>query len=146
MDSRTMHPGKYLKASDFEQAQMWTIADLREEQIQNQQTGRTENKWILYFTEDDRGLVLNVTNRIALEEFLGFETDEWVEHKVVLFKDRVSFGGKMVDAIRLREPRKAARPQPTRPTKPMPVKQPEPELVEADELNPPADIDDEIPF
>ena len=140
MDSRTMHPGKFLKASDFERAQMWTIADLREEQIQNQQTGKAENKWVLYFTEDDRGLVLNVTNRVALEDYLGFETDEWLEHKVVLFKDRVSFGGKMVDAIRLREPRKAAKPT----AKPKPAAAPAPAPQEHSEVDPP--MDDDIPF
>jgi hypothetical protein len=142
MDSRTMHPGKFLKASDFEQAQMWTIADLREEQIQNQQTGKTENKWVLYFTEDDRGLVLNVTNRVALEDYLGFETDEWLEHKVVLFKDRVSFGGKMVDAIRLREPRKTAKPA-ARP-KPAAALAPAPAPQQHSEVDPP--FEDDIPF
>lgn len=134
MDSRTMHPGKYLKASDFETAQLWSIADLRQEPIQNQQTGKADNKWILYFNEDDRGLVLNVTNRLALEDYLGFETDEWADKQVVVYRDKVSFGGKMVDAIRLREPRKAkaaaVKPKPAPPQE-----------------SPAADMgDDEIPF
>ncbi len=134
MDSRTMHPGKYLKAADFERAQMWTIADLRQEPIQNQQTGQSENRWILYFNDDDRGLVLNVVNRLALEEYLGFETDDWMEKQVVLYKDKVAFGGKMVDAIRVRQPRKAAPNGP--------VVKPKPPLQSEN----PADPDDSIPF
>ncbi len=112
MDSRTMHPGKYLKASDFEQPQLWTISALQEEEIQNQQTGKSENKWVIYFVEDDRGIILNITNRLALEEYLGFETDDWLQHQVVIFKGRTQFGSKTVDAIRMRQPRAAGQHPP----------------------------------
>lgn len=139
MDSRTMHPGKYLKASDFERPQLWTISGLREEEIQNQQTGKAEHKWIIYFVEDERGLVLNITNRLVIEEFLGFETDDWSGNQIVLYKGRAQFGSKTVDAIRLRPPRL--------PTAPATKTQPNVKLnvsQHQNELNPPDD--EEIPF
>jgi hypothetical protein len=145
VDSRTMHPGKYLKAADFERAQLWTISELREEEIQNQQTGKAEHKWIVYFAEDERGLVLNITNRLAIEEYLGFETDDWINKQVVIFKDRTQFGSKTVDAIRLRKPKQlAAQAKPRTSTSYPPVKANErlaPSENPADDFDP-----DDIPF
>ncbi len=148
MDSRTMHHGKYLKSSDFEQPQLWTISDLQEEEIQNQQTGKPEHKWVIYFLEsDERGIILNVTNRVALEEYLGFETDDWMNKQVVIFKGRTQFGTKTVDAIRMRQPRSAgpaAKVQTRTSTSYPPVSANQ--RLAPDTENPADGIDDDIPF
>lgn len=95
-----MVPSKYLKAADVEESPVLTIADVKEESIG--QGAQADNKWILYFAEEEKGLVLNRTNINTIAGLYGDDTDDWEGKKITLFATQVDFQGKQVDAIRVR--------------------------------------------
>ena len=78
---------------------------------------KSEPKPIVYFSERDKGLVLNVTNKNTLVELLGVETDRWKGQRITLFPTQVDFRGDQVEAIRirLRQPGQDAAAVPTVP-------------------------------
>jgi hypothetical protein len=68
--------------------------------IQQEQIGG-DDKYVLYFLEEERGLALNKTNALAIADGYGKDTDEWSGRKVHLRKEKVAFQGGRVDAIRV---------------------------------------------
>jgi hypothetical protein len=80
-------------------------------------------KLVLSFKEDERGLVCNKTNALTIADGYGRDTDNWIGKPLKLFKARVTYQGRMTDAVRVAcDPRHtgAAEPPPTAP-------EPEPE-------------------
>ena len=59
---------------------------------------------MLFFAGLTQGLVLNVTNLDVLLEAFGSDEDAWIGRKIALDKVRASFGGRSVNAIRVRVP------------------------------------------
>jgi hypothetical protein len=57
---------------------------------------------VLYFVGHQRGLVLNVTNGLAIASLYGDETDAWRGRWVTLYPTTCQFGNRMVDCIRVR--------------------------------------------
>jgi hypothetical protein len=103
-----MHPSKYLKASDCEDGDLvLTIERLEQDRIG--QGKDAEDKWIVYFVEHDKGLILNKTNTNTIAKLYGDDTDDWEGKPVTLFATEVQFGTDMVDAIRIRS--KPAKPK-----------------------------------
>lgn len=90
-------PSNYLKAESFDGGpQTLTI---KEVQIKFQfNDGST--KPCVTFT-DERKLICNVTNWNILKELYGTDTDAWLGKPVTLFKTKVDYQGKRVDAIRI---------------------------------------------
>lgn len=98
---------KFLRKADVDPPVLVTIGNL--EQVDVSMEGEpAELKWALHFEELDKPLIMNSTNAAIIAKVTGSEdTDDWVSHKVVLFKDdNVSFGGKLVGGIRVRAPKK----------------------------------------
>jgi hypothetical protein len=103
-----MFPSKWLKAADFDESgSVLTIDRLEEESIG--QGSDKADKWVLYFKELDKGLVLNKTNTNIIAALYGDDTDEWDGKLVTLYATEVQFQGDMVDAIRVRK--KAPKPK-----------------------------------
>ena len=99
-----MFPSKYLQAADVEgQAYTLTVKVLVPEEI-NSNDGTAEQKWIVYFNEAKKGLVLNKTNAGTLEWLYGSDSDMWTGKQVVLFTEMTSFMGKPCLGIRMRGP------------------------------------------
>ena len=122
-----------------------------------------ETKLVVWFTNDERGVVLNKTNNRALRGAFGDDTAGWVNKVIVVFPTVVDIRGKMGPALRVRIPppkQAAAAAPPTQPASPAPSGngaaaaapapaaaptvadpelEPDPKLSLADELN------DEIP-
>ena len=97
-----MFPRKYFKSDDFkgDRRLTLTVSEVVPEIIKGEDG--EEEKWVAYFEDEDRGLVLNVTNARSLEEFSGSDdSDDWVGLRVTLFATRVDFGGKRVSGIRI---------------------------------------------
>jgi hypothetical protein len=97
-----MFSRKYFKSDDFkgDRRLTLTIAEVVPEIIKGEDG--EEEKWVVYFEEEDRGLVLNVTNARTLEEFSGSDdSDDWIGLRVTLFTTRVDFAGKRVSGIRI---------------------------------------------
>jgi len=120
MDIRTkIGSQKFIKVADLAgRATALTIAEVVEETVGQ---GRdAEDKVVLYFTETDKGLVLNSTNANTIADFFGFETGQWLDGKIELFPTTTDFAGKTVECIRVRKPTAAAQ-QPAAATPAAPV-------------------------
>ena len=58
----------------------------------------------MWFTNDERGLVLNKTNNRTLRGAFGDAVDGWVGNVIVVFSTMADNRGKMVPALRVRIP------------------------------------------
>lgn len=124
---RDMIQSKFLRKEDFDEDQVCTIKDCKLEQVGKEES--PEERWVLYFREREKGMVLNITTIRVLEQAYGGDTDHWIGNKVMVYVDpNVSFGGKVVGGLRLRMPKKQA------------VKAPPPPV------DPDFDTTDDIPF
>lgn len=126
-----MIQSKFLRKEDFDEDQVCTIQDCRLEEIQ----GANETKWVLYFKQHSKGMVLNTTTIRVLEQAFGDDSDHWVGKNVKVYVDpNVSFQGRVVGGLRLRPPKAAGRGTPSAPPPPPPPPAPE------------SEFDDDIPF
>lgn len=144
-----MMPSKYLKKEDFPQPALVTIRSFTQDNVA-QQGQPEEKKWVMHFNEFENGMVMNSTNLQLAAIALGSEeTEDWVGHQVVVYNDpNVSFGGKLIGGIRIRQVRtRPALPVQAAPVRQAPVRQyrgshPDPEAASS-ALE---DMDDDIPF
>ena len=99
-----MIPSKYLKQSDIPAPQLVTIKN-----VQQVMVGKDEDatlRWTISFNETEKPMTLNVTNILALEGYLGDETDNWIGKQTVIYVDPdVMYAGKREGGIRLRAPK-----------------------------------------
>ncbi len=93
-----MIPSKWIKASDITGDVTVTIDRLGHEEVGQD----NELRWVLYFRDKQKGLVLNVTNIRALGDAYGDESDGWTGERVTLFTMPVDYAGRVVQGIRLR--------------------------------------------
>lgn len=120
-----MITSKFLRKEDFDEDQVVTIKDVSLEEMQ----GSGDTKWVLFFNEVQKGLVLNTTTIRVLEAAFGNDSDDWRGKRVMIYVDpNVSFQGRVVGGLRLRTPRKTGNGTP----KPAPKVEP--------------DFNDEVPF
>ncbi len=123
-----MYPSRWLSTKDVEEDTLVTIKTIDEEKIGG------EDKWVLYFREIDKGLVLNQTNAKSIAKLHGEDTDDWLGKRIVLFPTEVQFKGDMVDAIRVRSkaPKPAAAKVAAAKVAPMTQDEADDELADAD--------------
>jgi len=127
MKISSAYPSKYLKAADLDdQERLVTIKGIQIEEV-----GSNEHKPVLYFNEEQKGMVLNKTNSKVIAKTYGDETEGWPGKKVVMYPAMVDLRGDMVEAIRLRIPKKPGTVQ---------------TAAHHSESNPPPQDDDSIPF
>jgi hypothetical protein len=76
---------------------------VKREEIKNKD-GLTNKKFVVYFQELDKGLILNTTNMNTIDKLMGSDdSDRWIGQRIVLFvKDDVELGGELVSGIRVR--------------------------------------------
>lgn len=120
-----MIPSKYLKKEDFEEDTLLTIKGIEHEQVGGESGSM---KYVMYFRELEKGLVLNATNIQMCAKAIGADnSDDWMGKKIVVFVDpSISFGGKIVGGLRIRGTRKPGKA----PAAPVPIEE----------------LDDDIPF
>jgi hypothetical protein len=131
-----MVQSKYLRKEDIEDDTPATIKGVKLEDLGREEA--KEQRWVIYFKQFAKGMVLNVTTIRVLESAYGDDTDVWTGKQVLLYVDpNVSFQGRVVGGLRLRVPR----------PKLSPGNEPKPRTVaqQADD-RPPEYTDDEIPF
>lgn len=108
-----MIQSKFLRKEDFDEDRVLTIKGIK---LEDMPGDSGDQKWVLYFREEPKGMALNVTTIRVLEQAYGDDTDHWVGNKVMVYVDpNVSFGGKIVGGLRLRTPKKQANKAPTPP-------------------------------
>lgn len=100
---KDMIQSKFLRKEDFPDDQILTIRGCKLEQVGREDD--PEERWVLYFKELPKGMVLNITTIRVLEQSYGGDTDQWVGNKVKVYNDpNVTFGGKITGGLRLRTP------------------------------------------
>ena len=95
-----MIQSKFLRKEDLDDDLIVTVKSVKLEDMPGDDN---EQRWVVYFRELPKGLVLNVTTIRALESAFGNDTDQWLGGKVELYVDpAVTFKGKVVGGLRLR--------------------------------------------
>jgi len=113
MKTSQMVQSKFLKKDDFPTPEVLTIKDVTLEEV-----GRGDTRWVLWFKEKAKGIVLNVTKIKQLEATYGDESDAWNGRKVkVLHDPTVMMGTEMVGGIKFIMPSNVA-PAPPPPPPP----------------------------
>lgn len=93
---------KFLRKEDFDEDRVLTIKGVKLEDVGNQ----GEQRWVVYFREADKGMVLNITSIRVLEGAYGDDSDGWIGKRVMVYVDpNVSFQGRVVGGLRLRAPK-----------------------------------------
>lgn len=153
---KDMIQSKFLRKEDFDEDRVMTIKGLRLEDMPSDQSREPQQKWVLYFREEPKGMALSVTTIRVLEQAYGSDSDHWVGNKVMVYVDpNVSFGGKIVGGLRLRTPRVKTVQRPAAPAQRQPPPRQaapefEPTEPEAHQFEPQTtsqpEFDDDIPF
>ena len=94
---------KFLTKHDVEPAILVTIE--RDELVNVAlETQAPEEKYVLYFKELEKPLVLNMTNGQLIAAIIGSENSgDWAGKQVVLYNDKtVMYAGKLTGGIRVR--------------------------------------------
>jgi hypothetical protein len=98
-------PSKYLKADDADPDLIVTIRKVDMEKVG--QGAKQETKPVVYFTGQDKGMVLNKTNARMIAKIAGDDdTDRWPGTKIRIIATEVEFQGDLVMALRVREIKK----------------------------------------
>lgn len=96
-----MFPSNYLKAADCDDADLvLTVRDIKQKSMG--QGKDKEDKWVLYFAEVEKGLVLNKVNTNTIAKLHGDDTDDWEGKKIALYATEVEFQGQVSLGIRVR--------------------------------------------
>lgn len=89
---------KYVKSSDLEGKQL--IVTISKCVIERMQDG--EEKGVMYFKGGKKGMVVNVTNRKAMEGAFGDDTDDWIGKKIKMFTVQTQNpAGDIVEGLRV---------------------------------------------
>jgi hypothetical protein len=90
---------KYLKSADLQGRKVTR----KIEKVTSEEIGELkERKLVCYFSGEDRGLILNLTNGTTLAAAFGDECNQWPGHPVELFTEGVIFQGKRTEGLRVR--------------------------------------------
>ena len=92
---------RFLKAADLQREKKFRIKNATEELIGAEQK---EKKLVVWFTNDERGLVLNKTNNRTIRGAFGDAVDGWVGKIIIIFPTMVDMRGKLTAALRVRIP------------------------------------------
>ena len=129
---------RFLKAQDLPSERKFKIKSVTVEPIG---AGKDkEDKLVVWFTNDKRGLVLNRTNNRTIRGAYGDDTAGWVGKIIIAFPTMAEFRGTMVPALRVRIPPPKQDGKSAAVAKPPPPPDPEPEKVADDDLD--DDLDD----
>ena len=93
---------RYFKAEDVATEKKLRIKNVSQELIG--MAAEKEKKLVVWFTNDERGLVLNRTNNRTIRGAFGDAVDGWTNKIIVLFPTQADFRGRMVPALRVRIP------------------------------------------
>ena len=101
---------KYIKQTDVQPPILVTISGYKKQNVAKADE-TPEHKFVLFFKETEKGLVLNTTNGNLIADITGDkDLDGWEGKKIVLFNDEsIYFSGKKVGGVRARAPKAGAK-------------------------------------
>ena len=113
MKTSEMIQSKFLKKEDFPTPTILTIKSVSLEEV-----GRGDTRWVIYFNEKAKGVVLNATKIRQLENRYGPDTDDWIGKKIKAENDpTVMMGTQVVGGIKFTMPSGGTAPPPPPPTR-----------------------------
>ena len=119
-DLDACYGSKFLSATELGNRKLRTkIGRVRMEELK-QQDGKTRKKFILGFTNLDKEVVLNATNKTALVDALGRIPADWIGAEIGLLTEPCMMAGKPTRGLRVRvlnKPTSASTPKPVPPLK-----------------------------
>jgi hypothetical protein len=98
----TAFPSKYLRAADLDGDDLVVTIKAVEFEEFKDKAGNPEERPVVYFREIKKGLPLNKTNGQRLADKYGDEMEDWVDVKVKLYEEEVTFDGKRMPTIRVK--------------------------------------------
>ena len=131
---------KYLRADDVKADKKFRIKKVTEQQFDRE--GSKESKLVVWFSNDERGLVLNKTSNRTLRGAFGDDAELWAGKVIAIFPTTTDFRGKMVPALRVRIPP----PKEVAAAASNGAAQADPDEPAAVKSPPKDDMGDEIPF
>ena len=93
------YPREYLAASDVGNNQINVLIS----HVELRDLG-DDTKPVVFFQNKKKGVVLNLVNAKAIEQYYGDEMDLWAGKEIILFTMPVTFNGRTAPAIRVRVP------------------------------------------
>ena len=119
-DLDACYGSKFLSATELGNRKLRTkIGRVRMEELK-QQDGKTRKKFILGFTNLDKEVVLNATNKTALVDALGRIPADWIGAEIGLLTEPCMMAGKPTRGLRVRvlnKPIGTSAPKPVPPLK-----------------------------
>lgn len=105
-----MFPKRYATGEDLQgKAVTLTIAKVNSEKMHPQPNAPEVERWVAYFKEARKGVILSRTLAYQIAEILGSEdTEEWISKSITLFPQPMNVAGRPVVAIRARAAKKEA--------------------------------------
>jgi hypothetical protein len=104
MKANDLFPSKFLKAEDLEGDVTLTVDRCSLEEFKDRDTGKSQSKLVVYFKDQEKGLLVNKTNFKSIAEITGEEdTDNWAGKKITLTVIDVDAFGDVVAAIRVKK-------------------------------------------
>ena len=97
-----VYRSKFMRASDVPTGRELRVTIDYVELETMEQTG--DEKLVVYLVDNQRGLVLNVTNANTVVDAYGDDCDTWTGKPLVLFATTTTFAGKRVPCIRVKVP------------------------------------------
>lgn len=103
MKMNDVFPSKYLKVDDVSgNGEEFIIKEVTKVGFENQESGLTEVKPVIWFTNTDKGFICNKTNWKRLVKLFGDDSDGWTAKAVTLRLESVEAFGETVDSIRVK--------------------------------------------
>lgn len=102
-----MFPRRYATGDDLQgKAFNLTIERISRERMRPQPNSLEVDRWVAYFKETQKGVVLSRTLAYQIADILGSEdTSDWIGKKITLFPQPMMVAGRNVTAIRARAAR-----------------------------------------
>ena len=95
-----LYPRRFARGSDLKGPATVTIKDITQEELHP--NGKPVKKFVLWFTETPRGVVLSRPLAMQLAGILGDDTTSWKDQKITLYPEPMNVAGRACVAIRAR--------------------------------------------
>jgi hypothetical protein len=95
-----LYPRRFARGSDLKGPATVTIKEITQEELHP--AGRPVMKFVLWFTETPRGVILTRPLALQLAEILGDDTATWKDQKITLYPEPMNIAGRACVAIRAR--------------------------------------------
>lgn len=101
LNGKEVNPSNWLKAEDLDYGtRVVHIESASWEEVGEEK----QEKVVLHFVNNSKGLVLNKTNTLTIEAILGkTAVEDWTGQAIELYVEKVPFKGQIYDAIRVRQ-------------------------------------------